>query len=503
MPSEGRLVRSASGLFAAGGLLVLLTTWLPGAGVASGNSLDVAGLLSLVAGALAWVLPWERWSGRASLTLVPVALGLVCLADVAAGGSPFTYNAYYVMVFAWVGLCHPPRTGVWLAPFAVPFYLLPPLLRHGPLAPAGLSMLLTLSVGLVVGETVAWAMTRARTAQRLAEHRSALLHEVLRATTGLHQLEPERLLTGLVESTRSLGFAWAGMAVFSTSRSSWKLLEQSSDAPGPRAAQDRAFSAESGPPGLVVSRGRPLLLQGPDAVEALAAPPFGALELRSLAAAPVVVDGVPVAVLLGGIRHGDLGAEELEALTLLSIHAGRGLDNAARFRQERRARRRLAHISVRDELTGVGNRRHASALLESLVPGDALVMIDLDHFKQVNDDRGHQAGDALLQGLAAHLRQGVRDADLVARYGGEEFLLVLRGVGAEGGLRSAERLCSSWHRSGAAATFSAGVSVHAAGDSPELTLARADSALYQAKRSGRNRVRMDPTGLQDQLLPAT
>jgi len=114
-------------------------------------------------------------------------------------------------------------------------------------------------------------------------------------------------------------------------------------------------------------------------------------------------------------------------------------------------------------------------------------MIDLDHFKTVNDTEGHSAGDEVLQALAEHLGRGVRDADLVARYGGEEFLVVLHGAGPEG-LITAERLRATWRDTNPRTTFSAGVAVHHAGQPGAVTLAQADAALYAAKRTGRNRV---------------
>src|SRR5207244_2384466 len=106
-------------------------------------------------------------------------------------------------------------------------------------------------------------------------------------------------------------------------------------------------------------------------------------------------------------------------------------------------------------LTGVGNRRHAVGLLDSLQAGDAVVLIDLDNFKDVNDTDGHAAGDAVLVALAHHLRSCVRDADLIARYGGEEFVVVLREAGTHA-LHTTERLLEEWRRGRPRTTYSAG-----------------------------------------------
>jgi diguanylate cyclase (GGDEF)-like protein len=120
-----------------------------------------------------------------------------------------------------------------------------------------------------------------------------------------------------------------------------------------------------------------------------------------------------------------------------------------------------------------------------LQPGDALIIADLDHFKQVNDTIGHIGGDRVLVRLGQYLRAGLRRDDGVARYGGEEFLVLARR--AEDPKDIAERLVAGWAALGEATTLSAGVAVHHRGSSPALTLAEADEALYKAKDAGRDR----------------
>jgi diguanylate cyclase (GGDEF)-like protein len=145
----------------------------------------------------------------------------------------------------------------------------------------------------------------------------------------------------------------------------------------------------------------------------------------------------------------------------------------------------LRDASMRDPLTGVGNRRQADALLAQLKPGDAVVLVDLDHFKDVNDRWGHSTGDAVLSDVAHHLDRALRDGDAIARFGGEEFLLVLRQAGA-GALAAVDRLAEGWRRTSPVTTFSAGVALHAADTRPEETLIAADAALYRAKGAGRD-----------------
>ena len=158
-----------------------------------------------------------------------------------------------------------------------------------------------------------------------------------------------------------------------------------------------------------------------------------------------------------------------------------------------------------DELTGVFNRRHfaetiASALTEDPT-GCALLMLDADHFKQVNDVHGHVVGDAVLVELARRLTSGLRPSDCLARWGGEEFAVLLQGVGSDEELdRLAERLRSTVARTPVAAegvsvrlTISIGAArAGAEFDSLDALVEAADRCLYVAKRRGRDRVSLVP-----------
>jgi diguanylate cyclase (GGDEF)-like protein len=182
-----------------------------------------------------------------------------------------------------------------------------------------------------------------------------------------------------------------------------------------------------------------------------------------------VVIAIPGAVLIGEI---------LSATTS-------GLRRARAGQQE--AFELLAVAAVTDDLTGVGNRRHVNTLLDTLQPGDALLLLDIDHFKDINDRLGHLAGDEVLADLGRYLKVSTRDsADTVARYGGEEFLIVLRQPG-DLACRTAERLLEGWRASEPLVTFSVGIALHPHHTAAHATLHEADQALYQAKASGRDR----------------
>jgi two-component system cell cycle response regulator len=161
--------------------------------------------------------------------------------------------------------------------------------------------------------------------------------------------------------------------------------------------------------------------------------------------------------------------------------------------------------SVRDALTGAFNRRHFDERIASelsfskrhCVPV-TLAMLDLDHFKKINDSWGHQAGDQMLQSVARSLMTMLRQEDIFARYGGEEFVVIARGIAAPGGLALGERLRAEVERMVVRTpqgeripiTISVGVCIAPGGRevSPAELVRQADANLYAAKSSGRNRV---------------
>jgi len=163
---------------------------------------------------------------------------------------------------------------------------------------------------------------------------------------------------------------------------------------------------------------------------------------------------------------------------------------------------RIEQLASHDELTGVLNRRAVWALLEGHATPPAgehgrlcVALLDLDHFKQVNDRFGHQVGDEVLRRFCQVVKSGLREGDRLGRYGGEEFLLLLPQVGLESAQMVVERLrervaAAGWDdlTPGAPVSVSVGVAAWRDGDSVAELIGRADAALYRAKADGRNRV---------------
>ncbi len=165
-------------------------------------------------------------------------------------------------------------------------------------------------------------------------------------------------------------------------------------------------------------------------------------------------------------------------------------------------RLQMYDAALRDGLTKLFNKRHFMDRIESELSYAqrhssplSLVMLDVDHFKTVNDTYGHLAGDMVLSTLAGTLQSAVRGEDLLARYGGEEFAILCRGSSADITAAAAERIravieAAAFVFSGKTIpiTASLGVAAHVAGQTSNQLIAAADAALYEAKRGGRNRV---------------
>jgi diguanylate cyclase (GGDEF)-like protein len=173
----------------------------------------------------------------------------------------------------------------------------------------------------------------------------------------------------------------------------------------------------------------------------------------------------------------------------------------ARTRQLRIEQDKLRRLATIDELTGVLNRRGLEQALddfEETAQGMTLVLLDIDHFKHVNDRHGHAGGDEVLRRVAAVVAGNLRASDVVGRWGGEEFLIACAGTRLSDASRLAEKLRERVERSEVlaagsrvAVTASFGVALVPPGGSVHEGLERADIALYRAKATGRNRVETD------------
>jgi len=199
----------------------------------------------------------------------------------------------------------------------------------------------------------------------------------------------------------------------------------------------------------------------------------------------------------------------LVMLPAVSLLAGRLSQIRQRLGAQKQALQQalqqIQTMATRDELTGLPNRRRGQELVEQELlrsrrtgRGFCLALLDLDHFKRINDGHGHSAGDAVLRAFAPAALAAIRASDVLARWGGEEFVLLLADTGLPAARAAAERLREQVERLqvavGAqplAVTVSIGLTEYRSGETMTQLLERADLLLYEAKAQGRNRVESD------------
>jgi diguanylate cyclase (GGDEF)-like protein len=169
---------------------------------------------------------------------------------------------------------------------------------------------------------------------------------------------------------------------------------------------------------------------------------------------------------------------------------------------QKEVEQRLRDLATHDALTGVFNRRHFFEAADATLTvadrhgkGACLAMLDIDHFKRVNDEHGHLVGDEVLRRVTRASRDAIRGSDVLARYGGEELVLLLPEADIDVAHRIVERIRTAvadekidTENGTVSVTLSAGVAAREPGELLEKLIRRADTALYAAKNAGRNRV---------------
>jgi diguanylate cyclase (GGDEF)-like protein len=213
-------------------------------------------------------------------------------------------------------------------------------------------------------------------------------------------------------------------------------------------------------------------------------------------AIPLRSGGHPFGVLAYYGRESDFDDEDVDSISILVRQAETAIENSFLYEE-------AVRLSLTDGMTGLWNRRNFDLRLESELSRAlrfsepfAVVFVELDQMKVVNDRHGHQAGDTVLIELARRLTEAVREVDVVARWGGDEFTLLLPKTGLPGALLLAEKIRSAVGTApfridtgSLDITISVGVSAYPEhGSSGKELVAAADAAMYRAKAVGRNRV---------------
>jgi signal transduction histidine kinase len=346
--------RLAAMLLLASGVLSILNNYLPGSEHLDRVVLNLIGALSILAAGLTWIFPWNRFHPRATLVLAPVALALIAVANRFGGVSAYSYAVYFVVLFTWVGIAHPPRTSFMLAPFAATAYVLPAMLSPDPMPGGSVSSVtVAIPVCVLIAETVARVVRRLEKATADAKRRAALLTHLARATRRVSELDPEQVLEGVVESAIGLGFEAAEICEYDDATGTYNLRHTRGL---PAVYTGGQHSADTGVAGRVRERRASVV------VKDYAKLPDGALPLRAegykaVIGSPVWCNGEIAAALVAGTRRRtSLTPEEVGAFELLAGQAGRALENARRFEAERNAVERLAELDrLKDNFISTGS----------------------------------------------------------------------------------------------------------------------------------------------------
>ncbi len=252
----------------------------------------------------------------------------------------------------------------------------------------------------------------------------------------------------------------------------------------------------------VLADGEPVPCSGGAAVRQAVPYLLTAREMQSALAVPVTSGNVRVGVLIAMRADGAFQPHDVELLVALGTHLGGGLRRMDAVETARSEAAELSRMALYDQLTGLANRtrlrQRAEAALAATVDGvcSAVLYLDLDGFKQVNDRLGHAAGDRLLQSAARRITEQLRPTDVAARLGGDEFAVVLHGlesppVAESVAGRILRALAEPFLLGDAEAFVTASIGLALAGvdgDDIDTLLEHADAALYSAKTTGKSRV---------------
>jgi diguanylate cyclase (GGDEF)-like protein/PAS domain S-box-containing protein len=437
--------RQAGLLFAAAGLLTILNNFVPGSGYLDEAFLHGVGAVCIALGAGLALLPWERWPARSSLAITPLAFAVIAVANQRGGVSAYSYAPFFILIFMWVGLHHPPRTSFLLAPLATMAYMIPGLVSDGAPDGALSSVTVAIPVCVLVAETIARTVGRMRRAERDIQRSSALLHRSQAlANVGSWEWDlTTRAVEWSPEMFRILGVAQGEV------ETSFETVHTMVVPEDQELVSDRFRQAARG--GTV--------------------PGFAFRLIRP--------DGARRWMWCEGGPSGD-GRPGVVTGFLQDVT------------EPKQVEEELSRLALKDDLTGLANRRAFVTVGQQLLrvaqrAGETalLIYMDLDNMKEINDTHGHAAGDQALVEVAGLLSSTFREADLVARLGGDEFAVFVPrdGTTAKAGLERLRDALDAREDRFPPLALSIGMSSYD-GHGPcsiEDLIARADAAMYAEK----------------------
>lgn len=336
-PTQSNSGRLAGLLLIAAGAFTFVNNYLPGAESLDVGVLNTVALVAVAIGLVAYRLPWPRWHPRASLALAPFAFALIAFSDRYGGVSTYSYAIYFVVVFVWVGIAHPPRTSWYLAPVAAVAYVLP--LALSPTDPgrnAVSSVSVAIPVCVLVGETIARTVRRQAHAQATLSDRARRLERLAGLVGDLNaDLDADAVVARICHATRELVDADAAVFV-AVDDDIAKIVAV--NGVGTDLVGVEFAVAESSLDEVVRTRA-PLVVRDLDRYPAIKDRLRAELPgLHTVAVIPSLGQGVLHGALYVLFARHDVTAGEVDVATLLAGHAGAALANAATYAEVVRAR---------------------------------------------------------------------------------------------------------------------------------------------------------------------
>ena len=456
------VARVAAALWMGCGALVAVAIPLVASSDEANRGAIVAiGVGAVAIGAIIWCLPWHRWPERATLVLVPVAFAVIGAYNRAAY-DPWSYDVFFLVSFAWIGLSQPVGTSLACAPLFVAAYLVP-LLGWSNLHIGVESLVYVLPTAVLLGESVSWVSSRLRKAELARASSEARYSALVRSAT--------EYIVVLSDD---------GIVKFASAAIERVLGFRVEDFVG----QNGSILCHPDDRDIVNERFREVR--------------DGGMLHQTMTYRALRADG--------GVRWIEGTVSDLRHDPSVRGIVVNGRDVTERVEAEDR----LEHLARHDPLTGLPNRAallddlgRAMARAERRQRSIAVLFLDLDGFKVVNDSLGHAVGDQVLVAAADRVRTALRGGDLLARLGGDEFTVVLEDLDdlAEP-IALAERLVLALREPldiedrRHVVTASIGIAVTQPGDRDAADLLRqADLAMYRAKELGKGRYEVFDEGL--------
>ena len=429
----------------------------------------LVGIATILIGLLTLALPWERWQRARMLWLVPVAFTLFALLNYFGGDDPYRYTLFFMVLFISVGIIHPAHTSLKILPLMLVAYVAPLIASGRYSLEAVSSVVYAAPVCLLAGESLAWVGAQLKQARLEAvSHEARFRALVMNASDMIVVLDSQ-----------------GGLLYVSPSSSE----ELASQLPGDVAAAS-AF----------------------DFIH----PDDHAAFRRFLASSLRTDKPLPVAELRYKRADGSWRDVEVVGNNLIDDPNVGGIVMTARDITERTAlQRQLVMQAFHDSLTGLPNRalfmdrtKHALASIGRHYHGIAVILIDLDRFKLINDSLGHDVGDKVLAAVGERISASIRQGDTVARVGGDEFTVLLQDAGGEddaidivGRIVAALRAPLHFNDNDIHVSTSIGIAFsNSATDEPDQLLRNAEAAMYHAKWNSKAQFEIFDTSLDLDML---